>query len=86
MGGYDGRGVVIIKDEKEIVNGFDAPAVLEKLINIKKEISLIVAINECKETALYPPVEMIFHKNLNLLQYQLSPALLMKKFYGKQKQ
>ena len=40
MGGYDGRGVVIMKNEKEIVNGFDAPAVLEKLVDIKKEISL----------------------------------------------
>ena len=55
MGGYDGRGVRIIKDKKEIANGFDAPAVLEKLIDIKKEISLIVAINEAGETALYPP-------------------------------
>ena len=79
MGGYDGRGVVIIKNENEIVNGFDAPAVLEKLINIKKEISLIVAINEFKETAFYPPVEMIFHKNLNLLQYQLSPVAIDEK-------
>jgi 5-(carboxyamino)imidazole ribonucleotide synthase len=79
MGGYDGRGVVIIKNENEIINGFDTPAVLEKLINIKKEISLIVAINEFKETAFYPPVEMIFHKNLNLLQYQLSPVAINEK-------
>ncbi len=79
MGGYDGRGVVIIKNGKEIVNGYDAPAVLEKLIDIKKEISLIVAINEAGETALYPPVEMIFNKVLNLLQYQLSPAAIDKR-------
>ena len=75
-GGYDGRGVTIIKNEKEISNGFDAPAVLEKLVHIKKEISLIVAINEAGETALYSPVEMIFNNDLNLLQYQLSPAAL----------
>jgi 5-(carboxyamino)imidazole ribonucleotide synthase len=79
MGGYDGRGVIIIKNEKDIVNAFDAPAVLEKLIDIKKEISLIVAINEVGETALYPPVEMIFDKVLNLLQYQLSPAAVDEK-------
>src|SRR5487761_2353750 len=54
MGGYDGRGVTIIKNENEILNGFDAPAVLEKLIPIKKEISVIVAINEAGETAIYP--------------------------------
>jgi 5-(carboxyamino)imidazole ribonucleotide synthase len=83
MGGYDGRGVIIIKDEKDITNAFDAPAVLEKLIDIKKEISLIVAINEAGETALYPPVEMIFNKVLNLLQYQLSPAAIDEKILWK---
>lgn len=36
MGGYDGRGVKIIKNSKEIQNGFDAPAVLEKMVDIKK--------------------------------------------------
>jgi 5-(carboxyamino)imidazole ribonucleotide synthase len=83
MGGYDGRGVIVINDEKEIVNGFDVPAVLEKLINIKKEISFIVAINEAGETALYPPIEMIFDKGLNLLQYQLSPAAIDEKILWK---
>ena len=83
MGGYDGRGVVIIKNEKEINNGFDAPAVLEKLVAIKKEIALIIAINEAGETALYPPVEMIFNKDFNLLQYQLSPAAIDEKVLWK---
>ena len=79
MGGYDGRGVVVIKTEKQIEEGFDEPAVLEKLVDIKKEIALIVGINEAGETALYPPVEMIFNKDFNLLQYQLSPAALNEK-------
>jgi 5-(carboxyamino)imidazole ribonucleotide synthase len=79
MGGYDGRGVVIIKNEKHIENGFDAPAVLEKLVDIKKEIALIVAVNQAGETALYPAVEMIFNKDFNLLEYQLSPAAINEK-------
>lgn len=83
MGGYDGRGVVVIKNEREIDNGFDAPAVLEKMIQIKKEISLIVAVNEKGETALYPAVEMIFNKDFNLLQYQLSPADIDEKILWK---
>jgi 5-(carboxyamino)imidazole ribonucleotide synthase len=83
MGGYDGRGVVIIKDEKQAQNGFNAPAVLEKLVDIKKEISIIVAVNETGQTALYPPVEMLFNKDLNLLQYQLSPAALGEKVLWK---
>lgn len=83
LGGYDGRGVVVIKNEKQIDEGFDAPAVLEKMVDIKKEIALIVAINEAGETALYPPAEMIFNKDFNLLQYQLSPAGIDEKILWK---
>lgn len=75
-GGYDGRGVEIIKTKEDISKGFNEPAVLEKLIPIHKEIAQMVAINEKGETALYPPVEMLFDPQLNLLDYQLCPAEL----------
>lgn len=74
MGGYDGRGVQVIKSKDELGKGFDAPAVLEKMITIRKEISQIVAVNAKGETALYPPVDMVFDPELNLLDYQISPA------------
>ncbi len=54
--------------------GFDQPSVLEKKVDIHKEISQIVAMNGDGQTALYPPVEMIFNQVLNQLDYQLSPA------------
>ncbi len=73
-GGYDGRGVQVLNHKEDMDKGFDAPAVLEKLVNIHKEISQIIAINEKGETALYPPVDMIFDPRLNLLDYQISPA------------
>jgi 5-(carboxyamino)imidazole ribonucleotide synthase len=75
-GGYDGRGVEIIKSKEDLQKGFNAPAVLEKLIPIHKEIAQLVAVNEQGETALYPPVEMLFDPQLNLLDYQLCPAEL----------
>lgn len=73
-GGYDGRGVQIIHSKDEIEKGFDAPGVLEKLVNIDKEIAQIIAVNERGETAIYPPVDMVFDSRLNLLDYQISPA------------
>ena len=73
MGGYDGRGVISIKNKEDFVLGFDEPAVLERKINIEKEISIIVASNGI-DMVVYPPVDMIFHPELNLLDYQLSPA------------
>lgn len=74
VGGYDGRGVEILKNGKDIEKAFDEESVLEKLVSIKKEISIIVAVAVDGKTAIYPPVEMIFNKDLNLLEYQLSPA------------
>jgi len=73
-GGYDGRGVQILKNKEDLGKAFNAPSVLEKMISIDKEIAQMVAVNEKGETALYPPVEMLFDPNLNLLDYQLCPA------------
>ena len=73
-GGYDGKGVEILRDETDFSKAFDAPCVVEKLVSIKKEISVIVAKNENRETAVYPPVEMVFDPRYNLVDYLLSPA------------
>lgn len=74
MGGYDGRGVQIIREHKEIDLGFDEPGVLEKMVDIDREISIIVAVDTKGQNVLYPPVDMVFDPNLNLLDYQISPA------------
>jgi 5-(carboxyamino)imidazole ribonucleotide synthase len=74
MGGYDGKGVQLILDKSDLGKGFDAPSILEKMIDIEKEIAVTVAIGKKGEHALYPPVEMIFDPRLNLLDYQLCPA------------
>jgi 5-(carboxyamino)imidazole ribonucleotide synthase len=80
-GGYDGKGVQLIKDESHISKGFNAASVLEKMISIKKEIAVIVAMNDKGETAVYPPAEMVFDPVLNLLDYQVSSAKLPEKIY-----
>ena len=82
-GGYDGKGVQIILNEKDIELGFKAPSVLEQKINIVKEISLIVGRNTQGDTIIYPPSEMIFDAVYNLLDYQLSPALMEEKILWK---
>lgn len=73
LGGYDGRGVISIKNKEDFVLGFDEPAVLERKVHIEKEISIIVAFNGI-DIVVYPPVDMIFHPLFNLLDYQVSPA------------
>jgi 5-(carboxyamino)imidazole ribonucleotide synthase len=73
-GGYDGRGVQVIKTADDIAKGFDGPSVLEKMVEIQKEIAVIIGVNNKGETAMYPAVDMLFDPYLNLLDYQLSPA------------
>lgn len=78
-GGYDGRGVQVIEALSHSELGFDAHSVLEKKIRIKKEVAQIVAIDQEGKTALYPPVEMVFNQDLNLLDFQLCPADITQK-------
>jgi len=78
-GGYDGRGVMMLRKPADLENGFDDSSILEKMIPIQKELALIVAINQKGEPAVFPPVEMVFDPVLNLLDYQICPASLPEK-------
>lgn len=82
-GGYDGRGVQIIENAAAAEDGFDEDSVLEKKVKIKKEIAQIVAVSQQGKTAIYPSVEMVFNKDLNLLDYQLCPASITKEVLWK---
>lgn len=72
--GYDGRGVQVIKTESDLENAFDAPGLIEDLVNFKKEIAVIVARNESGEISSFPVVELVFHPTANLVEFLFSPA------------
>ena len=73
-GGYDGKGVQILKNVNDLDKAFDAPSVLERLVNIKKEISVIAARAQDGSVIAYPPVEMEFNPEANLVEFLFSPA------------
>ena len=73
-GGYDGRGVQLLKTKEDISKGFDAPSVLEKMVTIEKEIALMVAVNDKGESAIYPPVEMIFNQRSQPAGFPIMPC------------
>ncbi len=75
-GGYDGRGVSIIRSENDLVNLLDGSSLVENLVNIKKEISAIVARNERGEVKCYPTVEMEFNPKENLVEKLICPSTL----------
>ena len=82
-GGYDGKGVQLLKKTEDFKNGFDAHAVLEKMIVLKKEIAVIIAVNDNSQNAIYPPVDMVFDHALNLLSHQVAPADIPDKIFWK---
>ncbi len=74
--GYDGRGVQIMRSESDFVKAWDAPSLIERLIDFEKEIAVIVARNARGEVKTFPVVEMVFHPVQNLVEYLFAPALL----------
>ena len=72
--GYDGYGVKKIIDNKSLEDISDCHCIIEELIDIKKELSVMVGSRESGERAVYPAVEMEFNKKSNQVEYILSPA------------
>lgn len=73
-GGYDGKGVQVIKTKEDLSEQFKARCVLEELIPFEKEISVIVARNENGEVASFPAVECYFNSKANLVELLFCPS------------
>jgi 5-(carboxyamino)imidazole ribonucleotide synthase len=76
VGGYDGRGVQIIKNDAALDSLFDEPNILEDMVDFEKEISVIVARNESGQISHFPVVECEFNPEANLVEFLFSPALI----------
>ena len=73
-GGYDGRGVQVLDGKLDTAKIFDRPSVLEDLVDIKKELAVIVARSENGEVTSFPVVDMEFNPDANLVEFLYSPA------------
>lgn len=72
--GYDGKGVMKINSIAEIENAFDAPSLIEELIDFDKEIAVIVSRNSNGDMKTFPMVEMEFNAEANLVEFLISPS------------
>jgi 5-(carboxyamino)imidazole ribonucleotide synthase len=72
--GYDGKGVMKISSAEDLENAFDAPCIVEKLVNFEKEIAVIVARNANGDMKTFPMVEMEFNPEANLVEFLISPS------------
>jgi 5-(carboxyamino)imidazole ribonucleotide synthase len=81
QGGYDGKGQVVIHNEKEIEKALDlldqGECIMEKWIPFKKEISVIITGSSDGQTVVFPVAENIHHDNI--LHQTIVPARISKK-------
>ncbi|MEM6631321.1 MAG: 5-(carboxyamino)imidazole ribonucleotide synthase [Bacteroidota bacterium] len=71
--GYDGKGVKVLPNDFKFDAPLSFPGLVEKKVEIDKELAVIIARNPSGETVAYPPVEMVFHPEGNLVEYLISP-------------
>jgi len=73
--GYDGRGVSLIRNAAELDSKLlKGPCLIEEMVQMDKELAVIVARNEDGQTVAYPAVEMLFHPEANLVEFLACPA------------
>jgi 5-(carboxyamino)imidazole ribonucleotide synthase len=70
--GYDGKGVAVIHAAEDAM--LETACVIEPVVDIDKEIAVIVARNANGQIEAFPAVEMLFHPTANLVEFLACPA------------
>ncbi|WP_353572565.1 5-(carboxyamino)imidazole ribonucleotide synthase [Candidatus Albibeggiatoa sp. nov. BB20] len=73
-GGYDGKGVVVLKSANDIDEVLHTPSIVEEYVDFEKELAVMVARDAKGEVACYPVVEMIFDDRTNICDIVTAPA------------
>ncbi|WP_339662264.1 5-(carboxyamino)imidazole ribonucleotide synthase [Croceibacter atlanticus] len=77
-GGYDGKGVSVIRDDEDIIPLPEVSCIAEEMIPFKNELAVIVVRNPKGDVKTYPVVEMEFHPEANQVEYVICPARIEK--------
>ncbi len=73
-GGYDGRGVQIIRDESSLADIWDGATMVEPFLENMRELSVVAARSTTGEVACFEVTELTFVAELNLLDTVIAPA------------
>jgi 5-(carboxyamino)imidazole ribonucleotide synthase len=73
--GYDGKGVAVVRNKEDLSKKLlEGACLVEDLVDIEKELAVIVCRNERGEIAIYDTVEMEFDPEANLVAFLFAPA------------
>lgn len=79
LGGYDGQGVQVLKSQEEVnTKAIEAESFIEEMVDIDKELAIIVARNIEGQIKCYPVVEMLFDERVNICDSVMAPANISK--------
>jgi 5-(carboxyamino)imidazole ribonucleotide synthase len=73
-GGYDGRGVQVVKQAEDLGDLLEGPCLSETFVDVAAELAVLVARSGRGEVVSYPPVEMAFDPKANLVEWLACPA------------
>lgn len=73
-GGYDGRGVQILKTEEQLGQLWDNPSLVEPFLANSREIAVLLARDSAGNVQVYPVFGMDFDPRLNALDCVYTPA------------
>lgn len=82
-GGYDGKGVSVIRNKEDLSEISTGQCIAEKLVPFKNELAVIVARTPGGAIKTYPVVEMEFHPTANQVEYVICPARINEKVAAK---
>ena len=74
QGGYDGKGVQVVRSQEDLEKLTDTPCIAEQMIPFKNELAVIVVRSPKGEVKTYPVVEMEFHPEANQVEYVICPG------------
>jgi 5-(carboxyamino)imidazole ribonucleotide synthase len=78
-GGYDGKGVLVMKTEKDLSKALSGACMLEKMVDLKMELGVMVARGTDGNIVTYPVTEMTFDDRSNILDLCIVPARISEK-------
>jgi 5-(carboxyamino)imidazole ribonucleotide synthase len=75
-GGYDGRGVAVMRDASAFDTHLPVPSLVERFVTAERELAVLVARGADGDCRCYPAVEMVFRPGENVLDLLLAPAAI----------
>ena len=85
-GGYDGKGVFVLKSDADIPNMIKGESFFEEYVPFEKEIAIMVARNARGQVKTYPLVDMEFDPTTNMCDITVCPAKVSKEVEEKAKE